>query len=191
MPRNVEIKARISDAEASAEIAGELSESLGVRLVQSDTFFRCDGARLKLRVIEGAPEGELIHYSRPDHRGPKTSTFTRTPVSVPEELEAVLGAAYGILGRVRKTRRLFIAGRTRIHIDEVDGLGSFLELEVCMADDEPAEAGEKESRDLMAKLGVTEDQLVDTAYMDLILNKNTTTGHPLPSTQSSPNVIPT
>jgi predicted adenylyl cyclase CyaB len=69
---------------------------------------------------------------------------------------------------VRKQRTLFLAGRTRIHLDRVEGLGDFLELEVVLAEGEPADAGVREARALMHALGVESSQLVEGAYVDLL-----------------------
>ena len=79
-----------------------------------------------------------------------------------------LTLAYGQAGRVRKHRTLFLSGRTRIHLDRVADLGDFLELEVVMADGEPAEAGVAVAHDLLAKLGIAPTQLIERAYVDLV-----------------------
>ncbi len=80
----------------------------------------------------------------------------------------MLCAAYPVLGVVEKSRTLLLRGRTRIHLDEVKGLGSFLELEVVLRPEEPVADGEAEARRLMADLGVAANDLVETAYIDLI-----------------------
>jgi predicted adenylyl cyclase CyaB len=72
---------------------------------------------------------------------------------------------------VRKTRTLFLVGRTRVHLDRVEGLGHFLELEVVLEDDELLEAGIQEANDIMAHLGVEPSQLIEGAYMDLLAKK--------------------
>jgi predicted adenylyl cyclase CyaB len=76
--------------------------------------------------------------------------------------------AYGEIGRVRKRRILYLAGRTRIHLDRVEGLGDFLELEVVLVDGEPVEAGVREAQVLMARLGIDTSQLIERAYVDLL-----------------------
>jgi len=76
--------------------------------------------------------------------------------------------AYGQAGRVRKHRTLFLAGRTRIHLDKVEGLGDFLELEVVLEEGESAEKGVQEAHGLMAKLGIEPSQLIEDAYVDLL-----------------------
>ncbi len=100
-----------------------------VELQQDDTFFRCDSGRLKLRVFADG-NGELIFYRRADEQGPKESFYLLAPTSSPDTLRELLTSAYGQVGRVRKHRTLFLVGRTRVHLDQVEGLGHFLELEV-------------------------------------------------------------
>jgi predicted adenylyl cyclase CyaB len=167
MSRNIEIKARIEAADAwSAKIA-VLADEGPIDIAQDDTFFRCATARLKLRAFSGGT-GELIYYRRADEYGPKESFYLRSPTSAPDSLRECLTLAYGQVGRVRKHRKLFLIGRTRVHLDAVEGLGQFLELEVVLADDEPAAAGVREAREFMAKLDIKPHQLIDDAYVDLL-----------------------
>lgn len=166
MARNVEIKASIPSVEAlEAEAAAAASEG-PIAIDQDDTFFRCDSGRLKLRVLGGST-AELIFYRRADQRGPKESVYFRVPAPAPDALRATLAMAYGELARVRKHRTLYLAGRTRIHLDRVEGLGDFLELEVVLEDREPVEAGVREARMLMERLGVQPSQLIEGSYVDL------------------------
>jgi predicted adenylyl cyclase CyaB len=90
------------------------------------------------------------------------------PTTDPGALREALSRAYGQAGRVCKHRTLYHAGCTRVHLDRVDGLGEFLELEVVLADGEPLEAGVAEAHRIMAALGVSPEQLVDGAYVDLL-----------------------
>ena len=80
----------------------------------------------------------------------------------------MLNLAYGQAGRVRKTRTLFLAGRTRIHLDRVQGLGDFLELEVVLGEGESVEAGTEVAWDLLSRLDVSKERLVEGAYVDLL-----------------------
>ena len=167
MARNVEIKARIERVEALTPRAAALADQGSTEIVQDDTFFACASGRLKLRAFS-ATSGQLIFYQRPDRAGPKESFFLISPTSSPDTLREALTLAYGQAGRVRKRRILYLAGRTRIHLDRVETLGDFLELEVVMADGEPAEAGVAVAHGLLATLGITPAQLVDRAYVDLL-----------------------
>ena len=167
MPRNVEIKARVADPAAVRGRALAVADGPAVLILQTDTFFVGARGRLKLRrFADGA--GELIFYDRPDAAGPKASAYALAPVADAAALEAVLAAALTVRGVVRKERELLLAGRTRIHLDRVEGLGDFLELEVVLAEDEDPVAGEAEARRLMAVLGVAEADLVTGAYLDLL-----------------------
>ncbi|MCX5797815.1 MAG: class IV adenylate cyclase [Elusimicrobia bacterium] len=101
-------------------------------------------------------------------QGPKESFYILSPTNSPETLREALSLAYGQAGRVLKRRTLYLVGRTRVHLDRVEGLGHFLELEVVLKDDEAAEAGTQVAQGLMAKLGVEAEQLVQGAYNDLL-----------------------
>ncbi len=115
-----------------------------------------------------AAEGELIFYRRPDRPGPKESFYLRSPTASSDTLREALCAAYGAAGRVKKRRVLYLVGRTRIHLDAVEDLGSFMELEVVLRDAEAATDGEDEAMRLMQVLGVSAGQLVQAAYVDLL-----------------------
>lgn len=165
--RNVEIKARISTVEAMAPRVAALADQGPIEIEQDDTFFVCERGRIKLRAFS-ATEGQLIFYRRANQAGPKESRFVISPTSSPDSLRDALTRAYGSAGRVRKHRTLYLVGRTRVHLDRVERLGHFLELEVVLAEGESPEAGVKEARALMTALGLTDDRLIDGAYVDLL-----------------------
>ncbi|MCU0612007.1 MAG: class IV adenylate cyclase [Candidatus Eisenbacteria bacterium] len=167
MPRNIEIKARIDDVERALQRARNVAGEAPTLLLQDDTFFNCANGRLKLRILSDSA-GELIFYQRPDTSKPRASDYTVVPTAHPRLLLTALTRVIGVRGRVRKRRWLFAAGRTRIHVDEVEGLGPFLELEVVLCDDDRLGDGIAEARRLMRELGVPEDTLVGGAYVDLL-----------------------
>lgn len=170
MPRNIEIKARVDEPGALKRAAETLADHGPERIEQDDTFFQCPEGRLKLRDF-GNGQAELIFYRRPDQAGPKTSDYRITPTSDPDGLRETLGQALGTVGRVRKTRTLYLAGRTRIHLDQVEGLGHYMELEVVLGDGDQEAAGLAEAEALMTRLGIRRDQLIDRAYIDLLARK--------------------
>ncbi|MEJ2108694.1 MAG: class IV adenylate cyclase [Acidobacteriota bacterium] len=167
MARNVEIKARIKSVESVFPLAADLADRGPEEIDQDDTFFKCRNGRLKLRTFSPG-SGELILYRRADQSGPKESSYFIFPTADPGSLRELLSRAYGQAGRVRKKRTLFLSGRTRIHLDRVESLGDFLELEVVLEEKEPVATGEAVARDLMKKLGVSDDQLLEGAYVDLL-----------------------
>ncbi|KAK3869690.1 hypothetical protein Pcinc_025014 [Petrolisthes cinctipes] len=145
----------------------------GEILKQEDIFFNSPQGRLKLRVIEGEKE-ELIYYERPDQEGPKFSDYIKVngaPGELTGNLKTLLTRCLGVKGSVAKTRTLHMVQHTRIHIDNVKGLGDFMELEVNLQDNQTVEDGEKVAKNLMEKLGVKEEDLLKGAYMDMILQK--------------------
>ena len=167
MPRNVEVKARIESVNALKPAAARIADDGPVEIAQDDTFFQCRSGRLKLRTIS-SDSGELIYYRRADQLGPKESFYLRSQTSTPAILRESLSLAYGEAGRVRKLRTLFIVGRTRIHLDVVETLGHFLELEVVLGANESIEEGIAEANRVMELLGVQRSQLIEGAYVDLL-----------------------
>jgi predicted adenylyl cyclase CyaB len=176
MPANVEIKARIPSVDALLPLAQALSDDKHLqRIHQDDSFFAVPYGRLKLRVFhDGA--GELIHYLRADATGPKLSDYVRVPAPEPDALREALQRACGLIGRVRKHRILALVGQTRIHLDQVEGLGEFMELEVMLRDGQTEAEGQAIAHDLMQRLGVRPEQLVQGAYFDLLQAKGSTAG---------------
>jgi len=167
MPSNIEIKARVRDFDKIRRRAEQLSDTPMEVIPQEDTFFKTPLGRLKLRVLS-EDKGQLIYYIRPDQEGPKRSDYHISLTSDPENLKRVLELAYGIRGIVRKTRYLYLVDQTRLHLDDVEGLGQFMELEVVMRDGQSDAEGQLIAEGLMAALGVERSDLLEGAYMDLL-----------------------
>jgi predicted adenylyl cyclase CyaB len=165
--RNVEIKARLADPAATRRRIEALADGPPQSLDQTDTFFAVAAGRLKLREISGGG-AELIYYERPDDPDPVESRYERVAVANGPELRALLAAALGVRGEVVKRRLLFHAGRTRIHLDDVRGLGAFLELEVVLSEPDRIEDGKAEAGRIMRALGVEPASLIAEAYVDLL-----------------------
>jgi homotetrameric cytidine deaminase len=158
--RNLEIKARDADPRRSLELALEAGAEDHGEIAQRDTYFGHAAGRLKLR--EQTPgETELIQYRRPDEPGPRTSEFRRVPVAEADSLREALDDALGTLVTVSKSRRLLMWHGIRIHLDEVEGLGSFVELE--------APGDGEELDELRAKLEIAGADLEAGSYSDLLL----------------------
>jgi predicted adenylyl cyclase CyaB len=170
MARNIEIKAQIKSIESLRPLVEALAPSPPEHIAQDDTFFPCPNGRLKLRTFSDT-SGVLIFYRRSNLLGPKESYFQTTETSSPDALRLTLTKAYGQAGRVIKQRTVYKVGRSRIHLDRVQGLGDFLELEVVLSEGESLAAASHEAEALMLQLGITPQQLIDVAYIDL-LTKN-------------------
>jgi predicted adenylyl cyclase CyaB len=174
MPRNIEIKARIASVDALLPRVRTIADHGPTEILQDDTFFSSPNGRLKLRAFSETA-GELIFYQRPDSAGPKESFYVISRTASPNTLREVLSLAYGQCGRVRKHRTLFMAGRTRIHLDRVERLGDFIELEVVLSEHDTAESGVKVAHELLARLGIAPQQLIEGAYIDLLRHGNQST----------------
>ena len=167
MPTNIEIKARVHDFGRFKAEVESIGDGPAEVLDQVDVFFGATGGRLKLRT-EGDSSGELIFYRRESAGGPRPSRYSIAPTSDPAALESILGSVLGVLGVVKKRRRLYRVGQTRVHLNRVEGLGDFVELEVVLRHDQPEGDGVNVARGLMGRLGIGEDQLVAKAYIDLL-----------------------
>ncbi len=167
MPSNIEIKARARDFSDIRSRAEALTDIPVEVIPQEDTFFNVPQGRLKLRVRQADP-AQLIYYVRPDQGGPKRSDYQIFETPDADSLKSTLGSALGIRGVVRKTRYLYLVGQTRVHLDDVEGLGQFMELEVVMKPGQTDAAGQAIAQELMTKLGVEPGDLLEGAYMDML-----------------------
>jgi len=165
--KNIEIKARITSLDRLLSKIRVLCKKKPVEIQQSDTFFHCTNGRLKLREFSNG-NGELIYYNRKDTGGPKLSEYLRYETVNPTELKTALTNAYGVLGVVQKKRVLYMVEQTRIHVDRVKYLGDFLELEVVLTPEQSIGEGSKIAEDLMIKLGINSNDLIESAYIDLL-----------------------
>jgi predicted adenylyl cyclase CyaB len=165
--RNIELKARLADLDAAREVARSIATNeLGIQ-EQTDTYFRCPKGRLKLRQIEHALP-QLVWYARPDEEGPAASDYRLVPVTNPETLKAALDSAYGIWCVVRKRREIYLYHNVRIHLDEVEGLGTFLEFEAVLSRDVDDERGQSQVADLRERFSISDTDLLAVSYSDLL-----------------------
>ena len=178
MPRNIEIKARIDSVESLLPMARAVAGAEPVLIEQDDSFFAVPHGRLKLRQFADG-SAELIQYHRADIADAKASDYVRVPVAGAEAAAALreaLTRACGLLGRVRKQRLLLMAGATRIHLDRVEGLGDFMELEVVLQDGQGDSEGRAVADALMRSLGLAASVWLAGSYLDLMQGLNR--GHP-------------
>jgi predicted adenylyl cyclase CyaB len=165
--RNLERKARCADLAA----AGAALRRFGARLEgtqeQTDTYFPAPSGRLKLRVIDGH-DAVLIAYARPDDMGLRPSSYHLVAISDPEALQAALAAALGVRGAVRKRRTVWHWHNVRIHLDEVAGLGIFVEFEAVLSETEEEETSRDRLAELGRLLGLTPADDVAGSYADLL-----------------------
>ncbi|MDZ7362614.1 MAG: class IV adenylate cyclase [candidate division KSB1 bacterium] len=154
---NLEFKARLRNAGCIRTVLQRHQIPLAATLRQTDTYFHVPSGRLKLREIDGEA-AQLIFYQRPDRAAIKRSDYLIAPVAWPAALREALAAAYGIRSVVKKVRELYWlprkfgahAGRAapnliRLHLDDVEERGHFLEIEVILQKGESSQLAEREA----------------------------------------------
>jgi len=172
--RNVEIKARIDSVAALLPRARALADGDAVLIEQDDSFYAVPHGRLKLRRY-GDGRAHLVHYHRADQAEAKASDYVLVDVPDADALDQALARGCGRLGRVRKQRRLLMVGQTRIHLDQVHGLGDFMELEVVLHDGQTDAEGQAIADALMHALGLDDAPRIAGAYRDLLAQQQADT----------------
>ena len=165
MPRNIEIKACIDGIEALLPLAQALAGGEPELIEQDDSFFHVAHGRLKLRQF-GDGSAELIHYHRGDGTEARASDYVRVPVPDAAALREALARGCGLRGRVRKQRWLLMLGQTRLHLDRVEGLGDFVELEVVLREGQTDDEGRAIADGWMLRLGLLHAPRLGGAYVD-------------------------
>lgn len=166
MRQTIGLKARIDNRDALVTRVEELSDSGRVEITQSDTFFECPQGTLKLRTRD-EQEGRLMAHTPSVASGPGLSAYASTPTAEAATLRETLSLAYGVLGRVRIDRMLYVSDETRIHLDRIDDVGDFIELEITLNESQSADLALRDAHELMHRLGVGDSSLVSGTYLDL------------------------
>jgi adenylate cyclase class 2 len=167
MARNIELKARDPDPARSLQVSLHLGAEDHGWLQQLDTYFKVPQGRLKLREQDGV--AELIYYERSDEAVERVSNYRIVPITDSDALKDALAAALGILVSVEKSRRLLLWRNVRIHLDEVPGLGSFIELEAVAEADSDLSVEYRNIADLREALGISGDRILAAGYSDELL----------------------
>lgn len=169
MNRNVEIKMSLSPSQfqRTRELAQRFATEPPQTLNQRDVFYRTASGRLKLRHFSDGT-AELIGYRRPDQPGCRTSEYVRVAQPDFVSLHQAFAMTLGILGEVVKTREVWIVDQTRVHLDQVEGLGTFLELEVVLRDDQPVAEGQAIADRILRDLELADQPTIAGAYFDLL-----------------------
>jgi predicted adenylyl cyclase CyaB len=165
--RNIELKARLVDLDTARKVAAVIATSRLGPQHQIDTYFHCMQGRLKLRQIDGL-RAELIWYDRADQKDPRPSDYQLVPLSNPETLKAALAGALGIRAVVEKRREIFLYHSVRIHLDDVVGLGHFLELEAVLGGEVDEAAGRALIDSLQRHFALAPPDLLSSSYGEMV-----------------------
>ncbi|RLE80467.1 MAG: class IV adenylate cyclase [Thermoprotei archaeon] len=168
MKKLVEIKARYKDLDYVRRRLKELNaKHVGV-FHQVDTYFLIGDKRLKLREVEGQSYAQLVYYLREDIKGPKVSNVMLVRVLDSDTLKRVLEDILGIKVVVDKIREIYLYKGVQVHLDQVKGLGTFIEFEMNI-ENRKVDEGKQFLKELMRELGVKESDLIERSYSDLML----------------------
>lgn len=163
---NHEFKAVCADPAGIRALLEERNAEYVGRDMQVDTYFHCANGRLKLR--EGNIEHALIHYQREDHAGSKTSHVQLYRPDRDPALKEILSAALGVRTVVAKQRDIYFEDNVKIHIDHVEGLGDFVEVEaVERSPSHTEESLRAQCTSYVALFGVREEDFISVSYADM------------------------
>lgn len=164
---NIEIKARVKNPDHIRQyLQLQGADFKGVDK-QTDTYFQVPQGRLKLR--QGNIENNLIFYQRSDQAGPKQSSFNLVPVAESEGMQKLLTDALGIKTVVRKQREIYYIHNVKFHLDIVEGLGSFVEIEAGnKLMNLPVEKLREQCESYMKAFQIAEEDLLEGSYSDML-----------------------
>lgn len=167
---NIEIKAKSNRQDAIREILKSKNASLKGIDHQIDTYFKVNNGRLKLR--EGKIENYLIYYQRENKEGPKQSDVTLLEIDNKSVIKEILTKSLGILVVVDKEREIYYIDNVKFHIDAVEGLGTFVEIEAIDNDNTIGKDKLLEQCQFFLNLfDISKEDLISVSYSDLLLQK--------------------
>lgn len=162
---NIEIKARTQNLANLKEVAKSLATSYLGLDHQVDTYFQTTEGRFKLResTIKGA---YLIPYLRPDTAGPKKSDYAMISVTDGSKVRELFTKILGVIKIIKKQRDIYLIGNVRVHLDEVENLGTFLEFEAAYENPADESAEKNKVNQLLLKFGIKDSDLITHSYSD-------------------------
>lgn len=170
MPVNIEIKARCPEPDRVAALLRSRDADYRGNDHQVDTYFMVSDGRLKLR--EGSIENNLIYYKRDNQSGPKKSDVILYPTGKDKNIKDILTEVLGVKVVVDKGRDIFFIGNVKFHIDRVEGLGSFVEIEAIGKEGEEEKLF-KQCEYYLALLDIPDEDLISESYSDLLIKSGT------------------
>ena len=167
--RNLELKARYADHASAETVLQKLGATREWSLRQVDTYFVVPHGRLKLREQESRDVAELIAYERPNETTVRASNYLLVPIPDPAALKSALTRTLGVRVVVAKRRTLWLWHNVRVHLDQVESLGAFLEFEAVLASsDESDEPSRERLGQLTRALDIRDEDRIAGSYSDLL-----------------------
>ena len=174
MPTNLELKAVVESPVRVNAILKRKARRDGV-LMQTDTYFAIHDGRLKVREFLGAG-AELIYYKREERNGSRWSNYEVIPLTDGARIKVILSKLFPIRVIVKKRRQLYLYKNARIHLDDVEGLGQFIEFEVIV------KSGKRQAHTVYTQLrellNIQDTDIIKCSYADL-MEQQLKSRHPL------------
>jgi len=164
---NLELKARVADLLQARAVARQLTTRPLEELVQLDTYFQCATGRFKLRQFD-LERGQLIWYQRASQQQAKSSYYKLLDISRPEEMKNLLAITLGIRVVVQKQREVYFYQNVRIHLDQVQSLGTFLEFEAVLEDADQVPEGQQQLDFLCRQFSIEDKDLLEGSYAEML-----------------------
>jgi predicted adenylyl cyclase CyaB len=164
--QNLEAKFKLDDLDRAKTQAEAIGYRFKATLLQCDTFFRVPEGKLKLREEEAG--AWMIFYGRQDSRNLQLSSYEIVPVAEPEKFREMMARGLGTIATVKKTRILMMRDHVRLHLDRVEGLGEFGEIEAVLGEHIDAEGSRPAVDELLRALGVSPAHLIEKSYFEML-----------------------
>jgi predicted adenylyl cyclase CyaB len=164
--QNLEAKFKLYDLERARKQAEGIKYEFKATLVQRDTFFRVREGKLKLREEESG--AWMVFYGRQDSQDLKLSSYEIVPIPEPEKTRSMMTQALGAIATVKKTRILMMRDHVRLHLDRVDGLGEFGEIEAVLGEHDDPERSRPAVNELLSALDVNRNNLIAASYFEML-----------------------
>ena len=170
--QNVEFKAELREPDMARAALRKLGASPVGVVKQIDTYYRVASGRLKKRETEfdgNAEPAEIIYYERHNRTLPKISKFDIYTEEQASERFGTLPLPVWLT--VTKTREISMWGAVRVHLDEVDELGRFIEFEALVSKTQTLPRCHELVGELRRALGPTLGEAISVSYSDLLAAK--------------------
>ncbi len=166
MPLNLELKIKLDSYDSIKKKLSKIKAEFVKTLKQKDVYYKINSGLLKLRIENGSQS--IIKYLRDEKGKDRFSNFEVLHFSS-GDAEKFFKDMYKVETIVEKKRQLFIFDNTRVHLDEVKGLGKFLELETLVLDGK--RDAQRRYNEIVRLLSLDRYESIRKSYRDLMLEK--------------------
>lgn len=165
---NIEIKAPCNNPDKIRKILQSKNAEFKGIDHQIDTYFIVPEGRLKLR--QGNIENSLIFYKREERKGIKTSNveLVKLDSKQAQSTKNLLSLSNGIFKIVDKKREIYFIDNVKFHLDKIESLGTFVEIEAINFQGQSKETLTEQCAYYLQLFGIDSTDCIDASYSDLV-----------------------